>query len=752
MIKCSPGEVKLQIGNRNTLGDEIASFPGPLKSKSKKKELLEWLQRKIDILEGSRASVVPSATLPDPIKRHEEKVLLWKIMKIFVEYDGSIARNNNAEEAVRTILCPALTPREGTEAPLVGSGVLVAGVAKPEGSRPVADPLDPSAMESVRQLLLQGEREKAVWHAVDRRMWAHAMVLASTLDKSVWKQVLHEFTRLEVKPYGENTDSLAALYEVFAGNWEESIDELVPPSARAGLQMVSKAASTGPTRNALDGLDKWRETLTLILSNRTQDDEHALVALGRLLAGYSRIEAAHLCLMFAKPTGLLGGTEDAQASVFLLGADHQQQPFDYGRDLDSILLTEVYEFARSVLASSANLSLSPHLQSYKLYHAILLAENGHRSEAQQYCDAILGTLKSTTKPSPYYHSLLFTALDDLLERLQQAPRDGSSWMSKPMDKMSGSMWKRLNNFIVGDEGDLGSTSSGRADQDTGPFARVAADAPAVSRSASSTELYSAFASPTGPSMPAPTSFGSRYAPSSLYAPSGQYTPRLSLEQHRRPSEDQLSKPAPSSTLRPTQSQAPDPSNPSRYTSSPAPRQDHSSQQYRPTYQPSAYDSPKSEGYLPTPPLQPDQMPVAPPNDPSGSLYPSEPLSLSASPGSRESYNDPANVDDGLGHTYEPFSSEYDPSASTYQPPSSYAPYDPEGPDKQVPTEERSPRKKQSFMDDDVDDDFAAKAAAVLKGDKARKDREANEAFRKAAEADGMINLSEVCRKGTDFLF
>ncbi|CAL8583121.1 vesicle coat component [Xanthoria parietina] len=740
MIKCSPGEVKLQIGNRNTLGDEIASFPGPLKSKSKKKELLEWLQRKIDILEGSRASVVPSATLPDPIKRHEEKVLLWKIMKIFVEYDGSIAQNNNAEEAVRTILCPALTPREGTEAPLVGSGVLVAGVAKPEGSRPVADPLDPSAMESVRQLLSQGEREKAVWHAVDRRMWAHAMVLASTLDKSVWKQVLHEFTRLEVKPYGENTDSLAALYEVFAGNWEESIDELVPPSARAGLQMVSKAASTGPTRNALDGLDKWRETLTLILSNRTQDDEHALVALGRLLAGYSRIEAAHLCLMFAKPTGLLGGTEDAQASVFLLGADHQQQPFDYGRDLDSILLTEVYEFARSVLASSANLSLSPHLQSYKLYHAILLAENGHRSEAQQYCDAILGTLKSTTKPSPYYHSLLFTALDDLLERLQQAPRDGSSWMSKPMDKMSGSMWKRLNNFIVGDEGDLGSTSSGRADQDTGPFARVAADAPAVSRSASSTELYSAFASPTGPSMPAPTSFGSRYAPSSLYAPSGQYTPRLSLEQHRRPSEDQLSKPAPSSTLRPTQSQAPDPSNPSRYTSSPAPRQDHSSQQYRPTYQPSAYDSPKSEGYLPTPPLQPDQMPVAPPNDPSGSLYPSEPLSLSASPGSRESYNDPANVDDGLGHTYEPFSSEYDPSASTYQPPSSYAPYDPEGPDKQVPTEERSPRKKQSFMDDDVDDDFAAKAAAVLKGDKARKDREANEAFRKAAEADAQKDL------------
>lgn len=145
------------------------------------------------------------------------------------------------------------------------------------------------------------------------------------------------------------------------------------------------------------------------------------------------------------------------------------------------------------------------------------------------------------------------------------------------------------------------------------------------------------------------------------------------------------------------------------------------------------------------------MPIAPPNDASSSQYPSEPLHSSASPGSQESYNHPANVDDGLGHTYEPPSSVYNPSASTYEPPPSYAPYDPEEPDNQVPTEEQSPKKKKSFMNDDEDDDFAAKAAAVLKDDKARKDRQANEAFRKAAEADGMIILP-VLTKGTDFLF
>ena len=48
-------------------------------------------------------------------------------------------------------------------------------------------------------------------------------------------------------------------------------------------------------------------------------------------------------------------------------------------------------------------------------------------------------------------------------------------------------------------------------------------------------------------------------------------------------------------------------------------------------------------------------------------------------------------------------------------------------------------KKKSFIEDD-DDDFVARAAAVLKQEKAQKDREADEAFRKAAEADGKFAL------------
>ncbi|KAL8941404.1 MAG: hypothetical protein Q9211_001845 [Gyalolechia sp. 1 TL-2023] len=734
MIKCNPGEVKLQLSNIGTLGDDVARFPGPLKSKGKKKELLEWLQLKIDALETAQASVISTSSLPDPVKKHEEKILLWRSVKVFVECDGNIAGNSKAESSIRTILCPTVIHSE-PEGP--SPGELSAGVPRP------TDIVSPGAMETVRRLLLQGEREKAVWLAVDQRMWAHAMLLSSTLDKSIWKQVLHEFTRLEVTTFGKNTESLAALYEVFAGNWDESIDQLVPPSARAGLQMVSKVASAGPTRNALEGLDRWRETLTFILSNRTQDDEKALVALGRLLAGYGRTEAAHVCLVFSKAAGLFGGLEDSQASIALLGADHQQQPYDYGRDLDSILLTEVHEFVRSVLMPSASLSVSPHLQSYKLYHAMLLAEHGYRSEAQQYCDAIMSILKSTTKPSPYYHSLLFNALDDLVERLQQAPRDTSSWMSKPMDKVSGSMWKKFNNFIVGDEGDAASVASGKGEQDTGPFAKVAAETPSISRSGSSMDLYSTMASQAAPPLPADTAFGSRYAPS------GQYTPRSSLEQQTRLTEDHQ-RPGQPSTLRPSQPRHSQLPSQSRYTASPAPQHELPVQQQKPRYHPSPYISPTPDTFLPTPPSQPEYIPIAPPDDPSSSLYPPE-----SYPPSHHTETQAPQVRDfpddrQPNGSYEPPQSGYELDTSAYEPPSSYAPYDPDGQDDHSPTDQRSPTKKKSFMDDDEDDDFAARAAAILNGDKARRDKETDDAFRKAAEADAQKDQKDLKAKKSWF--
>lgn len=72
------------------------------------------------------------------------------------------------------------------------------------------------------------------------------------------------------------------------------------------------------------------------------------------------------------------------------------------------------------------------------------------------------------------------------------------------------------------------------------------------------------------------------------------------------------------------------------------------------------------------------------------------------------------------------------SGSGYEPPSVGA-----GPELEVTEEpeDENPRTK-STVDYDDDDDIAARAESLKKAEKARKDKEADEAFRKAAEADG----------------
>ncbi|KAL9128215.1 MAG: hypothetical protein Q9217_003061 [Psora testacea] len=744
MIKCSPGEVKIEKNRTFALDEWIATFPGSLKMKGKKKEVLDWLQKKVHALESSGNHVKRNNhTLPDPDKCHEERVLLWNVVKILVDYDGVIEGNVAAEKAVRALLSPELGQDDAAPVQSSSNASLL-GITRRGGSISIPSLVRPETMEQLRKALLHGEREQAVWHAVDSRLWAHAMLLSSTLDKSIWKQVAQEFVRQEVKTFGENTEALCALFQIFAGNWEECVDELVPPSARVGLQMVSKISNTGPTKNALDSLDRWRETLTLILSNRTADDRTALVALGQLLASYGRTEAAHICYIFAKTPGLFGGPDDPKVSVVLLGADHLRYPSDYGRDFESILLTEVYEFARTVLSSSSVSTVSPHLQSYKLYHAMTLAEYGYKTEAQQYCDTIFSTMKSTTKPSSYYHRLLIGVLEDLQDRLRQAPRDSSgSWISKPsIDKVSGSIWAKFNSYVAGEEDDTGSTGSGKAHEPAaGPFARVTGDSPTLSRTPSSSELYNTYSSGVGLAQAAPTA-------NSRYAPAGLYTPRSSLDKPRRSSQDH-SKPSTNDTLRPALATQ-------QYSLQPASSVGSNYEPYVPPPQPSSYP-PRSQSYLPNPPSQSEVLPRASSEEPQSSLYqqeahrPTHPWEQRPQPEYRPEFDydqktsspEPSSSSyEPPTASYEPPTSLYQPSTSSYEPPSgsgyeapSYNPpsSDPEEPEPNAALMDQKPNK--SFMDLEDEDDFEARATALRREEKARKDREADEAFQKAAEAD-----------------
>ncbi|KAL8820996.1 MAG: hypothetical protein Q9191_007402 [Dirinaria sp. TL-2023a] len=758
-IKCSQGEVKVSSAKALSLDASFTNFPGPLRSKSKKKEVLEWLQHRIDQLERTYRETAPASILPDIQKRQTEKILLWKLVHVLVEYDGAIEGKAAAEKAVRLILSPE-NAEGSTDTLSPSSNTEILGINK-ANTAAQSEPPDPHDVDTLRKILIQGEREKAVWHALDKRLWAHAMLISSTMDKTIWKQVLQEFIRQEVKSSGRNTESLAALYQIFAGNWEESIDELVPPSARAGLQFVSKATGPGSARNALDGLDRWRETLTLTLSNRSQEDGKALMALGRLMSSYGRIEAAHSCFIFARIPGLFGGADDPSTSVTLLGADHVQGSSSLSLDTDAILLTEIYDYACSLLVNSTSPTVSPYLQAYKLYHAMLLAENGFRSEAQQYCDTIASALKSTTKLPPYYHNLLFAALDDLVSRLRQAPNENtSSWMSKPsLDRVSGSFFSRVNQFIAGDDSDADSAVSGRGtDPAAGPFAGVSSDTPGISRASSSLDLYGSY-TPAQP-LPAATAAGSRYAPVGQYAPQGLYTPRSSLEQSERSPQDHqhlsqndvprapyLNHQYPSSLSQsistgnvdqhPTESQpqssyqpspyptyAPSPLSQAKYISETTPEDSSASPYHQTTNQP----TPPPEPQLFQNPYQPSQAVEVGKDD-----FALETAGSYLKPSLN--YEPPTSVPQASSSEYAPSSQQHTistyepPTISGYEPPSHVSDSGANAIEDESQIEEKP--KKKMLMDDD-DDDFTARAAAVLK---AQRDREADDAFKKAAEAD-----------------
>ncbi|KAK4127497.1 hypothetical protein N657DRAFT_687754 [Parathielavia appendiculata] len=757
----SPGEVRIQnVKDIIPFEERLAKFPGPLKGKSKKKETIAWLTAGIESLEQglpTNLSVQPYLSHED--KRAVERVLLWKILRVFVEHDGVLEGNPAVEKAVRSILSPEL---EGLDhsAPYLNGGAPL-GFADLTATGLQSDGVSSSTIEQIRRHLLSGECEKAIWAAADQRLWGHALLLSNALAPNLYKQVAQEFIKKEVNFSGHGNESLAALYGVLSGNHEESVDELVPSHARAGFQLVATNTAAGASKDAMEGLDKWRETLSLILSNRSIDDVRAINSLGVLLSGYGRAEAAHICFMFARSYTVFGGLDDPASHFVLVGSDHKKQAEQFAKEIEPLLLSEVYEYGQ-ILAGSSTIPVSnPHLAAYKLQHALALAEYGFRDKALQYCDAIAAAITAQTKRSPYHHPILEMAVEDLMRRLKQAPREeSSSWIPKPsMNKVSDTVWSKFNKFVSGDDEASGQGSP--VEGESGPFARVAGGTPTISRSPSLANLETFGAAVPNYGMPAPMSNGpvpvsapptraaSRYAPGAP-PPAGSgsrpstsaYAPRSSLER----TSGELSRGSFELPRRSLEM-------PSGRTGNHSPVRSGSPAALYTPYG-SESNVPQQSPYRPTAQSAPPHAPASAPPQALG--YPGaavngEPSAHEAEPSPQTSSYQPPS------YGYEPPSStpyeapaeeksdasDGSPNGGSYEPPS-YQPYGYEPPSYEPESqpadqdgdsnEEAKPKpKKKGIMYDDDDDNFPLPRPAEKS--KEEKDRENAEMFRKAAEED-----------------
>lgn len=94
-----------------------------------------------------------------------------------------------------------------------------------------------SCLDALQEFLLRGERRQAYHYALDEKMWAHAMVISSSIDKEAFKEVVNEFIKAELgvkddTPHGQfltirsddsrgpatnGRESLRVAYSLFSG-------------------------------------------------------------------------------------------------------------------------------------------------------------------------------------------------------------------------------------------------------------------------------------------------------------------------------------------------------------------------------------------------------------------------------------------------------------------------------------------------------------------------------------------------------
>jgi len=422
--------------------------------------------------------------------------------------------------------------------------------------------------------------------------------------------------------------------------------------------------------------------------------------------------------LFAKNAASFSGSDDPNAAVALFGADHVSSPFTFWKDTDAILLSEVYELALSLAPTPTAPSIIPHLQSIKVYHAFLLAESGYRTEAHKYCDAIGSVLKTSAKPSPYFHRTMFNALEELTNRVSQSPRDvaAGGWLSKPsLDNISGSMWGAFTKFVAGEDNEPGSgidTNQAGGGLAPGPFGGVSIS-PGISRSQSSADIYGSYggigaggdnysptmikqnptaaANPYAPQQQPAYSFrpsgssGNPYDPSSSYTP---YTPMTNTINAYKPAPAQ--QPVPQSPYVPGVRQSPYMTQ-GGYEASPAA---------------STFDSPT--------PYQ-------------GSFDP-------------PTANKTA-VNESSGG-YQPYSYEPPPTPYGYESPTgntSYQSAEAEAPStgKDKGPDDEKPKAKKPLMDEDDDDaEFLARVVALKEQAEEKKRKEMEEEKKKQAAASG----------------
>lgn len=244
----------------------------------------------------------------------------------------NISGSPEAEAQIRTALVPAGKQASGdfsTAAELVS---IPRSRSPPISSSAVQG----SDLSKIQSLLEQGDRQEAITFAIGNKMWGHAMIMSSSMDREAWKRTVAEFLRVEfgssATPAGQTWEPLKVAYGLFSGESDGAgkplladvllgshalslvlvrhLGSLPNPGDRSPRGPFPPALSQAPSRAqspapmSLDpgvyagipasSLRQWRNTAAIMLSSKVSGGTSALVALGDALASQSHTFAAHV--------------------------------------------------------------------------------------------------------------------------------------------------------------------------------------------------------------------------------------------------------------------------------------------------------------------------------------------------------------------------------------------------------------------------------------------------------------------------
>uniref|UniRef100_A0A182LRC8 Sec16 Sec23-binding domain-containing protein n=1 Tax=Anopheles culicifacies TaxID=139723 RepID=A0A182LRC8_9DIPT len=228
--------------------------------------------------------------------------------------------------------------------------------------------------DKFRSYLLYGNISEALEWATEHNLWGHALFLASKVDSRQHANVMMKFAnKLTLN------DPLQTLYQLLSGRTPASVTSVLD-----------------------EKWGDWRPHLAMLMSNSSAKPElikKSITTLGDTLLHRGDLYAAHFCYLLSDVafgrfadvkqdvTGRQAGCDGNSGTVrlVLLGAAHHNRSFREVSTNESIMMTEIYEYARSLNEDRYTIA---ELQRFKYLLACRMLDQGMQLKCLLYMEQI----------------------------------------------------------------------------------------------------------------------------------------------------------------------------------------------------------------------------------------------------------------------------------------------------------------------------------------------------------------------------